>query len=936
MNATDWEGNTPVLRCAMQDSRDTLRRLLSSKAAIERHLLDLSIQNMEGRNVVHYLVINRDKFNLRLVLNLLEDAGEALDAVDCHGMSPLKYCYSRNCVELARVITTHPKVRSAKKINLDIADPAGKTLMHLAAEEGNVEFWRVLADCDWCDLSLRDDEGNTPLMLATANKRRELLELWLEQGAKCSGYQGLKMMTARNSSGHNLFMLVLLHLDTDLIRSFIKLTDLTLCIDQCDNEGNNALLIAAMAEKWEILKIILEDEKIRELAIDVHPKTKDGHTALVLVLLAFVKLERKILSYQMKNDTQNLNKSKQDSDSLWELVKTLLDKERDIHGTNPVSSKEAGFISLKKQMESSSQIKSPLSDEVLSEFAKLYKVNVKQKKKPEVIPEPVKEEPKKVLPISSFQQKMNDIYKQGVEAEKKKNTQEEKKEEKKEVKKSVESPKLLEPKVERKTIESNIANNAANLESEKILNLVSVVEKKVANKKSEIVKPKKTDEKKNLMELEEAINEEILWAQEQKRLSKEEEGNDRNKNQVDTVTRKSSEITVTEDTVSPGEPSLEEIRSKWKKKKPRPEIKKEEFDVNSLFEDIAKKAEAKVSLGDKEVAPREEKVIRGSDNPDPSKDTKFDSTNIINLINLTEKKVEEKKKELLVKQVETVKEEEQVTRKESSTKTEKINSEKISKPVEKTEKTNEREDGKESRVRKEKENDLENAINEEVQWAYEQKRIMKQELEKTNGISEDKNVVDKKRMLDDVKRQKGEEEKEIVNILAKKAKEKLAKEKEEKKITEEKIAKEKEEMRKARQMEESKRSEEERKRKEKELEIAINEEILWANEQKKLSNDTQSTEQPSIDTPLETDKTSPMKSGENVTPPAPARRRRNGGTEEGETPVIPNRRSRVERPEWSPEVMEGRRSVAVGVEVRPGYAHASTQTDPVKTSHVGV
>ena len=52
-------------------SRDTVRRLLSSKAAIERHLLDLSIQNNRGRTVLHYLVINRDKHNVRLFLNIL-------------------------------------------------------------------------------------------------------------------------------------------------------------------------------------------------------------------------------------------------------------------------------------------------------------------------------------------------------------------------------------------------------------------------------------------------------------------------------------------------------------------------------------------------------------------------------------------------------------------------------------------------------------------------------------------------------------------------------------------------------------------------------------------------------------------------------------------------------------------------------------------------
>ena len=35
------------------------------------HLLDLSIQNNYGRTVLHYLVFNRDKHNIRLFLNIL-------------------------------------------------------------------------------------------------------------------------------------------------------------------------------------------------------------------------------------------------------------------------------------------------------------------------------------------------------------------------------------------------------------------------------------------------------------------------------------------------------------------------------------------------------------------------------------------------------------------------------------------------------------------------------------------------------------------------------------------------------------------------------------------------------------------------------------------------------------------------------------------------
>ena len=70
------------------------------------------------------------------------------------------------------------------------------------------------------------------------------------------------------------------------------------------------------------------------------------------------------------------------------------------------------------------------------------------------------------------------------------------------------------------------------------------------------------------------------------------------------------------------------------------------------------------------------------------------------------------------------------------------------------------------------------------------------------------------------------------------------------------------------------------------------------------------------------------------TPPAPVRRRRTTANEDQDqtpAPVIPNRRSRVNEREDN-----GVRSVGVSVDIRPGYAHASTQTDPVQTCDFSV
>ena len=185
--------------------------------------------------------------------------------------------------------------------------------------------------------------------------------------------------------------------------------------------GNNALLLAAMSEQWQVLRTVLSNNKLDELAIDIHPKNKDGHTTLVLVLAASVKISKQIQNYKMKNDKLNEKKMEAEAELLWDIVQLLLEKERALHGTSPGAGKEAGVASLSKQMEAHKQIKSPLTEEVIEEFSKLYMVKIKAKKKPEPVPEIPKEEPNKVLAVSSFQQQMNAIYQQSVKSEKKKN-----------------------------------------------------------------------------------------------------------------------------------------------------------------------------------------------------------------------------------------------------------------------------------------------------------------------------------------------------------------------------------------------------------------------------------------------------------------------------------------------------------------------------------
>ena len=1046
MNALDYHGNTPLLKCALQDSRDTVRRLLSSKAAIERHMLDLSVQNMYGRNALHYLVLNKDKHNVKLFLNIIEDSKDALNAVDCYNMSPLMYCLSKDYMDVAETIINHPKAQG--KLKPENADAQGKTILHLTAEKGNFAFWSLLSGLKSCNLCTRDDDGNTPLMAAAMAKQNGMIKSWLQK--QSNKPTSLMVMAAQNSQGYNLFMLVIMHLQTEVIKYFISTVDLDSCIDQMDKEGNNALLLAATMEQWEVLKCILSNNKLENLAIDIHPKNKDGYTTLVLVLASSVKIARQIQSYKMKNDKINQKKMEEEAELLWTIVKLLLEKERDVHGTSVTTGKEAGIDSLKKQMEWHRQLKPPLTDDVINEFSKLYMVNFKAKKKPEPVPEIIKEEPKKVLAVSSFQEQMNAIYKESMESQKKRDEQK--------VQNNVSSIK-------------GDTNKEAVTKTKEIRKVTATKEeKKVTAPKPEEIKPKNTSETNGV-----------------KNNSKSHE----------------------EAETSDDGPSLQEIRARWKKdRKPtKKAVDEKEFDLNSVMEDIMKKAESKVAENGSHEQPetkKEDEYLTESMNEEiqwamQQKKQQMEEmnssviksipmeTNLEDTNNVTVKKKDE---EVVAGDKNCLTEKENISNLVEALE-QKAEAKRLARIERQAAATREEEKRNEAQELE----DLEDAMSEEIRWAYEQKALMQEERkkqeEKENEIrkrEEESNnamqaVAEKYRLKEAAKEKekeeflkKQQEEKEKLEKIQKEAEEKMKKLKEarESEKTEEdpslaglprwkkeKILRERssknttqsngngfsssrsesppadekknstmkdviadavhsptttiqhyeqterahqavngdkpsyynrtednylaerldEEMKWAEEAartqledksskqeqerkKEKEREEKERQQKAKEEEKAL--EKLQKLAQEKLERAKLDSSKPSINTnnqepsegsqEIENKENLEKKTGDfsmwlqkeieeneitepkRITPPAPVRRKKTLNQEDQELmpPTIPNRRSKGCDKEKSPSVSlpesgSGVRSVGVCVDVRPGYAHASTQTDPVKT-----
>ena len=105
------------------------------------------------------------------------------------------YCLAKNYIEEAEVILSHPKAQN--KLKLENADADGKTLLHLAAERGNFAFWSKLSTLESCNLCIRDDAGNTPLMSAAKAGQNGMLRSWLAK--QTNKPTNLMMVAAQNN-----------------------------------------------------------------------------------------------------------------------------------------------------------------------------------------------------------------------------------------------------------------------------------------------------------------------------------------------------------------------------------------------------------------------------------------------------------------------------------------------------------------------------------------------------------------------------------------------------------------------------------------------------------------------------------------------------------------------------------------------------------------
>lgn len=166
---------------------------------------------------------------------------------------------------------------------------------------------------------------------------------------------------------------------------FSAFSDIRPHVNTVNLSKNSSVLLAATLNHWAVLKFLLETPRLRnpeteESCVDVHQANEAGHTAIVQLILARIKLARLEQTHTMKKERSLAARAKAEHDLLWDMVKLILAREKEIHGPTMVQGRDGGNACLKKQLAAHKLIRSPTPDTITSEFTKLYNVLLQKKK----------------------------------------------------------------------------------------------------------------------------------------------------------------------------------------------------------------------------------------------------------------------------------------------------------------------------------------------------------------------------------------------------------------------------------------------------------------------------------------------------------------------------------------------------------------------------
>lgn len=272
----DEYGNTPLIYACMKGSRDVVKLLLDNGA-------DAGLGNQSNRTPMHFAA---ETGNFQ-ILSLLTDAGADVNCTDNNGMTPLmllakngrtaaamkllqnpdvdisiKDNHSRMAIDYATSSGLRELVEALSQAGEEHADSCGNTTLHHACWDMQSEVVRVLVEKEPENVNKRNDNGESPLLLAVRRENLMIVELLLAAGAQpdCADDNGVLPLHIAAGNGDYFVGKALLSSGAQINRK--------------DADGQTPLILAAENGRNDFSAMLIE------MGADVNAVDNDQHSAM--------------------------------------------------------------------------------------------------------------------------------------------------------------------------------------------------------------------------------------------------------------------------------------------------------------------------------------------------------------------------------------------------------------------------------------------------------------------------------------------------------------------------------------------------------------------------------------------------------------------------------------------------------------------------------
>lgn len=242
INIIDDEGNTALMLACLSNSPEVVNILLEHEA-------DISIANYEGKKAIDFAKLN-DK---------LKDDSKIISRLTPTPTDEefLALCASGTPEEITQALNA--------EANINAMDEQNNTVLMIAAEKNNAEAVKILLE-EEIDINTQNQDGNTALILASMNNDAETVSAILSHNPD---------INITNKKEYTALMAAVRYNNPEIVRVLLN-ADAKL--DVVDALGNTALMMAASNNTDEVVKLILEADS----GVNVNNCNNSGWNALMM------------------------------------------------------------------------------------------------------------------------------------------------------------------------------------------------------------------------------------------------------------------------------------------------------------------------------------------------------------------------------------------------------------------------------------------------------------------------------------------------------------------------------------------------------------------------------------------------------------------------------------------------------------------------------